>query len=101
MKRTWLVLLMVDASHQEFADGGDGTGQGPVRSSGREAAMGATIFVGGNLFPEQKWWGPVVLDASPKPPSASDFSRESSPPSRAKFDPTPQTIFLQASRMPD
>ena len=88
---------MVDASHQGFADGGDGTGQGPVRSTGREAAMGATIFVGGNLFPEQKWWGPVVLDASPKPPSCSDFSRESPLPLRQSLTP-PHKPFSYKNR---
>jgi hypothetical protein len=35
---------MFDASHQELRDVGDGLGQGP--RSGREAAMGATIFAG-------------------------------------------------------
>ena len=68
---------MFDASHQEPAeDAGDGTGQGPRVPRGREAAMGATIFVGGNLFPEQKWWGPVVLDAAPKRASCLAFPRE-------------------------
>lgn len=43
------------------------------RDSGREAAMGATIFVG---LARQKWWGPVVLDADPKPASDLDFLRE-------------------------
>jgi hypothetical protein len=44
------------------------------RASGREAAMGATIFVG---LVRQKWWGPVVLDAAPKPASDLIFLRES------------------------
>jgi len=43
------------------------------RDSGREAAMGATIFVG---LARQKWWGPVVLDADPKPASDLNFLRE-------------------------
>lgn len=43
------------------------------RESGREAAMGATIFVG---LARQKWWGPVVLDADPKPASDLNFLRE-------------------------
>lgn len=47
------------------------------RVSGREAAMGATIFVG---LARQKWWGPVVLDAAPKPASHLVCLRESPPP---------------------
>ena len=43
------------------------------RDSGREAAMGATIFVG---LARQKWWGPVVLDAAPKPASHLAYLRE-------------------------
>ena len=71
------------------------------RDSGREAAMGATIFVGGNLFPEQKWWGPVVLDAAPKPASHLAFLRER-PLQRHRKSATsaPQTIFLHASAVP-
>jgi hypothetical protein len=40
------VLLMFDASHQEIRDVGDGPGQGPRGTRGREAAMGETIFAG-------------------------------------------------------
>lgn len=47
------------------------------RVSGREAAMGATIFV---VLARQKWWGPVVLDAAPKPASHLAYLRESPPP---------------------
>lgn len=47
------------------------------RVSGREAAMGATIFV---VPARQKWWGPVVLDAAPKPASHLVYLRESPPP---------------------
>jgi len=63
------------------------------RVSGREAAMGATIFVG---LARQKWWGPVVLDAAPKPASHLAYLRES-PPSNirvGKRRPAPQTTFL-------
>jgi len=49
---------------------GDGPGQGPRGTRGREAAMGVTIFFG---LARKKWWGPVVLDAAPKPTSRSDF----------------------------
>ena len=28
------------------------------------------------LARREKWWGPVVLDAAPKPPSDLDFLRE-------------------------
>lgn len=44
------------------------------RVSGREAAMGATIFV---VLARQKWWGPVVLDAAPTPASHLVYLRES------------------------
>ena len=61
---------------------------------GRAAAMGVTILWKG-LGPGAKWWGPVVLDAAPKPPSSSDLSRESPPPLADKPS-SPQTIFLQS-----
>lgn len=50
-------LLMFDASHQEREDGGDGTGQGPRGTRGREAAMGVTILWKG-LWPWSKMVGP-------------------------------------------
>lgn len=53
---------------------GDGPGQGPRGTRGREAAMGETIFVG--ACPGKKWWGPVVLDAAPKPASDLETLRE-------------------------
>ena len=61
------------------------------RDSGREAAMGATIFVG---LARQKWWGPVVLDADPKPASDLDFLRER-PLQRLRESapPAPQILF--------
>jgi hypothetical protein len=37
---------MFDASHQACEDVGDGPGQGPRGTRGREAAMGVTIFSG-------------------------------------------------------
>jgi len=55
---------------------------------GREAAMGATIFSG---LARQKWWGPVVLDAAPKPASDLKSLREISLqrlPTRAAACPT-------------
>lgn len=63
------------------------------RVSGREAAMGATIFVG---LARQKWWGPVVLDAAPKPASHLAYLRESPPPTVVweSVGRSPQTTFL-------
>ena len=68
------------------------------RVSGREAAMGATIFVG---LARQKWWGPVVLDAAPKPASHLVFLRER-PLQRLRRSatPAPQNIFLHAPAVP-
>jgi hypothetical protein len=62
------------------------------RVSGREAAMGATIFVG---LARRKWWGPVVLDAAPKPASHWPICERAPSNSRVgKRRPAPQTPFL-------
>ena len=69
------------------------------RVSGREAAMGATIFV---VLARQKWWGPVVLDAAPKPASHLDYLRESPPTNNrggTRRSP-PQTASLLARAVP-
>ena len=48
----------------------------------------------------EKWWGPVVLDAAPKPTSPSDFcERDLSNLSRAN-EVRGKTHFLQRCRMP-
>ena len=69
------------------------------RVSGREAAMGATIFV---VLARQKWWGPVVLDAAPKPASHLVYLRESPPTNSrvAKRRSPPQTASLLAGAVP-
>ena len=69
------------------------------RVSGREAAMGATIFV---VLARQKWWGPVVLDAAPKPASHLAYLRESPPPTVVweSVGRQPQTASLLARAVP-
>ena len=55
-------------------------GQGPRGTRGRAAAMGVTIFSGGEPSRaserrrqcREKWWGPVVLDAGDR--AASDLA---------------------------
>ena len=61
---------------------GDGPGQGP-RNAAAKRRWGSRFF---RACPE-KWWGPVVLDAAPKPTSRSDFcERDLSNPSAQAHD---------------
>ena len=74
------------------------TGWVKDRDSGREAAMGATIFVG---LARQKWWGPIVLDAAPKPASHLVFLRERPLQRLVEAPPfAPKTVFLHAGELP-
>ena len=60
--------------------------------------MGETIFSG---LARQKWWGPVVLDAAPKPASHLVFLRERPLQRLVEAPPfAPKTVFLHAGELP-
>ena len=66
---------------------------------GRGSGDGGNDFCRG--LPRQKWWGPVVLDAAPKPASGLATSRERPLPTVAAsaLRPASQTVFLHATAM--